>query len=78
MDDEEYGEDQTVSAAAQLNWADLAFCVLAPVRGLFEGCHDGVQNLMTALVLHSNHIGERQEFQRDAGRAIESLARGED
>jgi len=63
---------------ARLNWADVVFCMLAPWEGLFEGCTKGVKSLMGALALHSEDIGERQSFQRDAGRAIESLSRGED
>lgn len=77
--DDEYGEvEDQQGNTARLNWADVVFSMLAPLRGLFEGCHDGVHNLMAALAQHSGDIGERQRFQREAGRAIESLARGED
>lgn len=62
-------------SGARINWADVVYAALCPVHGLFKGAVKGAAALMGSLALHSEHIGERQAFERDAGRSIESLTR---
>lgn len=83
MDDEyEYGDEvptgEVRADAGRLNWADVAYASLWPARGFFEGCSNALRVLQGVLELHSAAIDEQKAFRRDAGRAIESLARGED
>lgn len=86
MDDEYEDDYQPAGIVAQkdsassgrLNWADVAYASLWPARGFVEGCSNFFSVLMAVLELHSAAIDEQKAFRRDAGRAIESLARGED
>jgi hypothetical protein len=64
--------------AGRLNWADVAYASLWPARGFVEGCSNFFSVLMGVLELHSAAIDEQRAFRRDAGRAIESLSRGDD
>lgn len=74
--DEEFEEQET--RPARLNWADVAYVSLWPLRGFVEGVSNMCSMLQSSLAMHSTEIGDRQDFAKSAGRAIESLNVRED
>jgi hypothetical protein len=59
----------------RLNWADVFMSVATFAKGVAEAAHDAWEVLEISFAGHSNYIAEKQEFQRDAGRAIEALTK---
>lgn len=60
---------------SRLNWADLLMSVATFAKGVAEAAHDAIEIVEISLAAHSNYIMEKQDFQRDAGRAIEALTK---
>ena len=58
---------------ARANWADFLVAGITFAKGVAEATHDAWQVLEFTFASHSAYIMERQEFARDAGRAIEAL-----
>lgn len=58
---------------ARINWADMFMAGATFMKGVAEATHDAWEIIEMSLAAHSSYIMERQEFQRDAGRAIEAL-----
>lgn len=58
---------------ARINWADVAMAGSTFMKGIAKAAHDAWEIMEISFAGHSQHIMERQDFQRDAGRAIEAL-----
>lgn len=77
-DCQEEGPGAGIFGPAQLNWADLAWCVTIVPYYVAKGVTTALGTLQTALAQQSMLIDQRQRFAREAGAAIERLASGVD
>lgn len=79
MSDEEYELEEMgdVSEPGRANWADMAYVAVWPIRGFLEGCVNACRVFQGVMAAHSQEIMRRDEFKREAGAFIESLATSE-
>lgn len=59
---------------ARINWADVAMAGSTFLKGIAEAAHDAWEIMEISFAGHSQHIMEKQEFAKTAGRDIEALA----
>lgn len=56
---------------------DVLFAATGFVHDVLQAAADAVETVHCAVAMHVNYVSEQKRFEREAGLAIERIARGE-
>lgn len=56
---------------------DVLLAATGFVRDVLQAATDAVEDVQCAVAMHVKHVTEQKRFEREAGLAIERIARGE-